>query len=167
MIGKTQAKRLQERIEANRERRQKEIEKSRPYKEREREVTEALSVIPRMDFWCEACAQWDRSKGDIVAVARKQVKYHDNDLPQARYTGFCPKGHMVMRFITEKNRDPYYRQSFKMYQERKKAADDLLQPSDPRFKQVYPQAWEKLQAEQRAREEQKDIEEYNKKHAGN
>lgn len=163
MIGKKQAERLQERIEKNRAARQSAIEKSRPYREREREVNEAPKIVPRMDFWCQACGEYDRTKGDIVAVARKQSWHPSGGLPSARYAGECPKGHLVLRFITEKNRDPYYRQSEKMHRERKAAADDLLQPNDPRFRQVYPAQWERLQAVKRAEEEAQAIKEYNEK----
>jgi len=165
MIGKKQTERLRERIEKNRQDRQQKIEASRPYRERVREAQEAAPVVPRMDFWCEACSVWDKSKGDIVAVARKRVSSPTGALPRAWYTGECPQGHMVIRHITDKNTDPYYRQSLKMHRERQMAADDLLQPSDPRFRVVYPAQWEQMQAQRRAQEEAREIEEYNKRYA--
>lgn len=160
MIGKVQAQRLRDRIDSNREKRQREIEKSRPYRERVREVNDAYQIVPRMDFWCDGCGGHDESKGDIVAVGRKDAKYPSGQLPIARYVGECPRGHLVIRHITEKNRDPYYYKSLKMKRERAMAADDLLQPSDPRFKQVYPNQWAKMEAERRAMEEHEELKRY-------
>lgn len=164
MIGKAQTKRLQERVDANRERRQRELESTRPYRERMREVNEAYQVVPRMDFWCDACAGFDESKGDIVAVGHKGVRAPSGHLPFAFYQGQCPKGHMVMRHITDKHRDPYYHKSIKMRRERAMAADDLLQPNDPRFRLVYPNQWAKMEAERKADEERAELEKYAREH---
>lgn len=165
MIGKAQAKRLQDRIDANMETRRKAIEASQPYRDRTREINDAPGRLPRMEFWCEACGVVDDRKGDVVAVAYKDVKHPKNQLPIARYVGYCPKGHMVMRFITDKNRDPYYHLSVKMQYERRRSADDMLQPNDPRFRIVYPRQWEKMEADRHAAEESAAIEAENLKHA--
>ncbi len=129
-----------------------------------REITDAFPRVPRMDFWCEACAGFDRTKGDVVAMAYKDVKTPTGYLPFARYVGHCEKGHMVLRFITDKHRDPYYHQSEKMRRERAMAADDLLQPNDPRFRVVYPNQWAKMEAQRKADEETTELEKYAREH---
>lgn len=105
-----------------------------------------------MDFWCNE----RKCKKDIIALGYK-VEYTRGEYPKAVYKGRCERGHEVERRITDRHNDPYFYLSEKLKYERWKAGDDLLQPSDPRFKTVYPRQWEKLQAEM---EEEKEKQAY-------
>jgi len=58
----------------------------------------------------------------------------------------CPKCKTeCVRYGTDKHLDPYFRKSKKMRIERDKYRDDLVQPSEPRFKSLYPEQWAKME----------------------
>ena len=119
-------------VDAKRSDRERVRDREREQRMRIRELNEA----PRRtttDFWCAKCRK------DFSGPAYKQVSG-----THGRYVGCCPRGHEAYRNITEKNRDPYYRDSEMVRRLRYTMRDDLVQPGDPRFKELYPEQYKKL-----------------------
>lgn len=92
----------------------------------------------KSDFFCTVC------KKDFSGIAFKQVSAVRSMLPTAWYVGKCPVGHKAIRYITDKYTDPYYDLSLMVARQRWEMKDDFLDPSDPRFKQLYPEAYKRL-----------------------
>lgn len=103
-------------------------------------VAESAPFHVRKDVWCDTC------KHDYSALLRKQ----GNEL-MAYYLGKCSRGHTVRREITNPI-DPFYTKSQRLRVERMMYADDLLTPSDDRFRHVYPDKWRELEADRERRE---------------
>lgn len=104
-----------------------------------REIREAPDMV-QFDFFCRNC---DR---DVISMGYKRV--HKDGM--GTYLGQCPNGHGLVRYITEKWRDPYWELSHKVRHDREKYADDMLTPDNPRFKVVYPDVHKRLEAEKEA-----------------
>lgn len=130
--------RLTRRIEDRREARERIAMREVGYKEHVKVIKEAYEET-LMDFWCDKC------KKDFSTTGKKQVR-HSGRWPVAWYVGLCPKKHVAIRHITDKNHDPYYGRSEMMKKQRAKLADAMLTPDDPRFALVYPQKYRELQA---------------------
>lgn len=84
----------------------------------------------RTSFWCNQ----DRRDFDGEAeeyTARDGAKY---------LRGYCPKGHRVVRYVTNRKQDPYYHESTKVREEALKYWKDTLQPGDTGFDTYYPNA---------------------------
>lgn len=135
--------RLARRIQGNREERQRHEERSKAVEERIGVIADAQHRVP-YPFWCEPC------NADFEGVAYKEVR-ENRGWPLAWYVGFCPKGHKCLRYITDRYKDPYSWQSYLVKVQRAKYADDFMQPSDPRFREKYPEQWAKLQEESEQR----------------
>lgn len=130
-------KRLIARYDQRRKERAEKDEKERPFKDRVKAIFDA----PRFaitDFYCSVC------KHDVSGTAFRQVCTIRQDRPTAWFVSFCPKGHRLVRRITDKDTDPYYDISPLVRRQRYELRDDLLTPDDPRFKILYPKQWEKL-----------------------
>ncbi len=136
---------LQKRVESNREMRESVDRLDKHIHAREILVTEAPDQQD-MDFFCEVCGTHASS------IGKKRIRYGLNidtgedyrvEPISALFVGQCKKGHRVERFITDKERDPYF-QSPILRRLAYEMQDDMLQPSDPRFAKVYPEAWKKL-----------------------
>ena len=154
----TQTERLRRRAESNAAYRERLQNMGAEYRER---VALIMSSFPRqrMGFWCERCRK------DVDAVGYRHTTMYALDVdsgetvpttdprPSAWYEARCPKGHHLIRRITDKASDPYYRLSLAMRRDRARYERDLLQPSDPRFKYVYPTEWKRLQEQRQAQEE--------------
>ena len=153
IIKKTLEERFKERIDLRRAEREQREANTAEHRARMRAINEAPPRT-RMGFWCEQC----RRDYNLIGYKHRTDKAFDVDngvmkfvyaeRPIAWYSAMCPKRHELRRLITDKHRDPYYRLSRSVAFERSMLEDDLLQPSDPRFKYVYPEAWKKLQAQQ-------------------
>lgn len=81
----------------------------------------------------------------------------------AYFRAVCPKGHKVVRYITEKDKDPYYRKSEKVQKELRKMKRDLIQPGEDGFKTYYSEQWKKIESaseewERKQEEKRKQIE---------
>lgn len=144
-------KRIVDRNQADRE---KDAARMRDYNDRIRAILSAPQ-ISRQDFFCRPC------RLDFSAIAYQHIAriYNLNThtsswprIPTAVYEAKCPKKHPCERRITDKQRDPYYYYSLKMARERDIYRDDMLQPSDPRFRSKYPKMWEHLEAKKEAYE---------------
>jgi hypothetical protein len=108
-----------------------------PFVDRLNEIREAARVI-QTDFFCSVC------KKDFVGMGFKQVSAIRDLQPCAWYVGKCPEGHRAIRYITDKWADPYYNRSLVVAMQREQMKDDFLDPSDPRFKKLYPEAYKRL-----------------------
>jgi len=122
--------------EARRKRHLKDI-KDKPLKDRIKDIFDAALYV-NTDFYCPIC------KRDCSGPGYRRTCTLRPHSPTAWYVGFCPKGHRMIRRITDKNTDPYYDLSFMVKRQRYDMADALLTPDDPRFKLLYPKQYEEL-----------------------
>lgn len=139
---------LTARVERNRAYRDERLARTKTWTDRAKDINSAKK-FDRLAFWCDLC------KKDVIAPARKIMRFPQGQMPIAWHQGRCPQGHMVLRYITDKGADPYYYRSFYMKQERRKLTADLVQPGDPRFRILYPAQYKKMQ-EDRERAEFKE-----------
>lgn len=102
-----------------------------------RAITDALDNYVS-SFWCAKC------KKDFDAQARKRIGMA-GVWPVAWYVARCKCGTQAIRRITDKRKDPYYRNSYLIKYSRVKDYNDMLHPHDPMFKLVYPKKWEQLE----------------------
>ena len=130
-------KRLKERYDRVRAEKEAKVEKERPFRERVASIFEAPRFVVT-DFFCPVC------KKDCVGTGYRQVCTIRPWAPTAWFMGICPKGHRMIRRITDKNTDPYYDLSPMVARQRWELRDAFLTPDDPRFKELYPEQWEKL-----------------------
>lgn len=142
---------LKARVDRNRMYRDERLAKTRAWTERAQEINQARnrSVIA---FWCDIC------KKDVFGPAHKRVMVPKGQLPIAWHESRCPSDHLVVRYITDKGADPYYRRSLMMKRERMKMAMDLVQPSDPRFRILYPQQYQKMKEDRERQQIQQEAE---------
>lgn len=138
--------RLLRRIEDNRSSRERIALREQGYNDHKRAISEAYEVT-RMDFWCEKCGK------DFSTSGRKQVRFSGR-WPVAWYVGICPARHVAIRYITDKDHDPYYRKSVMIQKQRVEMADAMLTPDDPRFAILYPKQYREFE---RMREENNGI----------
>lgn len=102
-------------------------------------IKSAPARVKNMAWWCDQCRQ------DCDGPGFKEIRWPVGDLWFAFYRGFCPKGHMLVRRITDKMTDPYFFKSRVIQREQAEHADEMLTPNDPRFREVYPEQWADLQ----------------------
>jgi len=89
-------------------------------------------------FWCNDC------KLDFGAVAFK-YEWTYNRVPYARYESKCKDcNKRVIRYITDKQWDPWFWRSKNNEIQRKKYAKDMLQPGDPGFTTLYGDPYKKV-----------------------
>ena len=137
MKNSTKIKRLIARYDQRRKEREIKDELERPFKDRIKAIYEAQRFVIT-DFFCPVC------KKDVAGTGFKQMCTLRTDRPTAWYVSFCPKGHRLIRRITDKDTDPYYDLSPLVARQRYELRDDLLDPTDPRFKELYPEQFAKL-----------------------
>lgn len=94
------------------------------------------------EFWCQKCHR------DFDATGHKEVRVPPKGVWFAYYVGICPKGHFALRYITDKLLDPYFYRSLRVKMMQGQYADDMLQPWQPRFRQLYPRQYAKLYLQQ-------------------
>ena len=128
---------LKERYDIARAKRWARQDRERPYMERISAIYEAPRFVVT-DFFCPVC------KKDCVGTGYRQVATIRERAPTAWYIGFCPNNHKMIRRITDKETDPYYDLSPLIARQRWEMRDMLLTPDDPRFKELYPDAYKKL-----------------------
>ena len=107
-----------------------------------RERVEAIFKAPlrtTQDFWCDTC------KRDCTGTGYRRVCTVREWGPTAWFVGYCPEGHKMLRWITDKDSDPYYYRSELLQRQRLEMMDDFITPDDPRFKILYPEKWKELQ----------------------
>lgn len=92
----------------------------------------------KSDFWCDRC------KRDFDATGHKEVRVPPKGVWFGYYVGICPEGHHALRYITDKLLDPFFYKSVRVKVQQGKYADEMLQPWQPRFRQLYPQQYAKL-----------------------
>lgn len=146
MSLETDVKKLGKIAKANREGRAMDERRDKTYRDRLKEVQTA-SQYASLGFWCSTCRR------DFDAVGTKQTRNAD-PLPIAWYGALCPSGHVAIRRITDKLRDPYFHLSDYIRHQQAEHADDFLTPADPRFRYKYPVQWARIEEERRQREEQ-------------
>jgi len=128
---------LKERYDRARAIRRAKQDRERPYMERISAIYEAPRFIIT-DFFCPVC------KRDCTGTGYKQICTIREIFPTAWYLGICPKGHRMIRRITDKSSDPYYDLSPVVARQRFEMRDALLTPDDPQFRLLYPEQWDKL-----------------------
>jgi len=108
-----------------------------PFVDRLNEIRQAPRAT-KTDFFCTSCRK------DVTGLSFKQVSAVRPMLPAAWYAAKCPKGHRMIRRITDKSTDPYYDFSQMVARSRHDMRDDFLDPSDPRFQILYPRQYAEL-----------------------
>ncbi len=102
-----------------------------------REIRSAPAFV-ETDFWCDAC------KRDVETTGYKQVRFPPVGVYFAYYAGLCPKGHQVIRRITDILDDPFFIHSERVKRQQAQFSDEMLQPWQPRFRQVFPKQYAAL-----------------------
>jgi len=97
------------------------------------EMIAQAKTVELMDFWCNTC------KKDFKAIAQKQVEEDWSNSSQsiAFYKTKCFAGHFVIRLITDKHADGYWRRSKFVALDRGRHGFDLLQPFEEGFNLLY------------------------------
>lgn len=109
-----------------------------------------------MEFYCSC-------HGDFVAPAGK-ITFTDSYNQKCAYYVSHGQGYRVgdtpnnnfsvcrrKRYITDKQEDPYYRESKQLQKQRRQMEIDMLQPDDPRFKKYYGDPYKKFYEQQEAK----------------
>lgn len=105
--------------------------------ERRDEILGAPMYV-QTDFWCDYCEK------DFSTTGHKEVRVPPQGVWFAYYVGICPCGKFAVRYITDKLLDPYFYKSLVLKIQQGQYADEMLQPWQPRFRQVYPEQYRKL-----------------------
>ncbi len=148
----TKVDKLTKRVEQTFEERQYYEDLQKRQEEREKLIRESPQWT-KTDFYCGICRE------DILGCSAFKVIQSDWSNPNQRiayYESFkaCHKG--LRRRITDKQQDPYYRDSQMLKEQRLEAIakGDLLQPYDYGFTTKYgnpnKKKWDKLEQEERA-----------------
>jgi|SRR3990167_7050953 len=88
-----------------------------------------------VSFWCKRC------KLDQDLPAEKRYYYGGGE----KFVSKCKCGEELMRLITEKHLDPYFRESEKLRRQRAMMEKELIQPSDPRFRTLYKDEYDRIE----------------------
>lgn len=117
----------QRRVEEREYHRDKEKQK----KERNDLIREA-HLVAATDFYCDKC------RHDFKSMAIRQVEM-DWVLNQfiAFYKAKCDNGHWCIRYITDKNSDPYWMRSKAVARDRGRAFNDIIQPGETGYNMLY------------------------------
>ena len=113
-----------------------------------------------ISFWCKKCEL------DLDLEAEKQ-----NNSYAEWFMARCPKcGVKLLRYITEKHKDPYYHESKRVKIQSRQYAKDLIQPGQDGFKLYYKKEWDKMEQakedyEKKRIAKKKDRDEFYKKYA--
>jgi len=93
-------------------------------------VKNAQKIIINYPFYCDDCLK------DFTSVA---VLYSHSLFGKkiAMYRGKCVCGKEAIRFITDKNDDPYYQKSSSIRQQRNEYHNDILQEGQYGYKTLY------------------------------
>ena len=105
--------------------------------------------IKPISFWCDKC------KIDQENTYHEQVVHYPSDIVKWNESRCVLCGEKVIRYITERHLDPYFYRSTKVKIERMKHEKDLIKPSDPRFKKLYPKEYERIEAVRDANEKKR------------
>lgn len=104
---------------------------------RQNDIKRAAKYV-KTDFWCTTCRR------DFEGTGIKQVRVPQGSMWFAYYVGVCPCGRHAIRRITDTLGDPYFYQSTKIRQQQAHYSDDMLAPTHPRFRLLYPTQYSKL-----------------------
>lgn len=130
-MGHPSAERLAEIVDANAESRESAEAAERKRRERDDRL-KGLPLRQTMDSWCERCRVDLEAEMTLTGADGRE-----------HYGGRCPKGHKLVRYALERERDPYWHRSKKLKRIRHTMADDLLQPDSPRFWALYGHKYKK------------------------
>ena len=105
--------------------------------------------IKTISFWCDRCGI------DEENTYHEKVAHYPSGVVKWNESRCVLCGDKIIRYITERHLDPYFFRSKKVKMERMKHEKDLIQPSDPRFKKLYPAEYERIEAVKEANEKKK------------
>ncbi len=109
--------------------------------ERRNDIAAAPTYV-QTDFWCDTCHR------DFSTTGHKEIRVPKVGVWFAYYVGICPCGAHGIRYITDRLRDPYWYKSKIIKIQQGIYADAILQPWQPRFKQLYPEQYRKLYSQE-------------------
>ena len=107
-------------------------DKAKEREERNTLIKEA-QVITLTDFLCRQCNE--EFKG--IAVKQVEENWNNPNENNAFYKTKCFKGHWCIRYITDKDKDPYWYKSRAVARDRVLHHNDTLQPHQTGFNILY------------------------------
>lgn len=128
--------RLKNRVERRHEERKRIKERESQLYDRINTIKSTAEFVHSTGYYCNSCHR------DVEARGHKVV-YKE----YAWYKGKCVCGAILIRRITDKSSDPYYRKSQVVLRQSERSKLDLISPDDPLFQVIYPKQWEKIQKE--------------------
>lgn len=105
--------------------------------------------IKTISFWCDKC------KIDQENTYREKECTYPSGIVKWNESRCVMCGGKIIRYITDRHLDPYFYRSEKVRMERMKHEKDLIQPSDPRFRKLYPKEYERIEAVREANEKKR------------
>jgi len=133
-------KKLIQRIEENRDLRERAKRREEDYNLRVKTIREAAEVFNNMEFFCDICRK------DFTSVGFKREGWV-SQTPTAWYVGKCLCGRSSIRRITDKHKDIYYHKSPNIKFQRVRGRNDMLTPADDLFKIIYPKEYARINGE--------------------
>lgn len=91
------------------------------------------NLVEIREFWCDRCEE------DFAEVARKQIEVDWSNTTQniAFYKTKHGCGNWCIRYVTDRNRDPYWFESMKVAVDRGKFHNELIQPFQTGYQLLY------------------------------
>jgi len=107
-------------------------EQAKAKEERQELIADSADVDVK-DFWCADC------KRDFCALSHKEIEVDWSNTSQfvAFYRTKHTCGKWCIRYITDRNRDPYWFKSKKVAADRRDHHNDLLQPFETGYNMLY------------------------------
>lgn len=102
------------------------------YKKERNDLIKEAHLVAVTEFYCDKCKQ------DFKSMAIKQIET-DWTLNQfvAFYKAKCDVGHWCIRYITDKNADPYWMRSRAVARDRGTHYKEILQPGETGYNMMY------------------------------
>lgn len=97
------------------------------------DIIRDAKTVDRKEFFCSKCRK------DFMGVAQLQVEedWNGEDRRSAFYKTKCFCGKWCVRLVTDRERDPYWRESVAVKMDRTAGANDLLQPFEEGYNLLY------------------------------
>lgn len=134
------SERLIKRIEDNRELRSRIKRNEQNYNDHMSVITSSADILV-LDFWCKSCSK------DVSATGHKRVGTA-GVWPTAWYVAKCLCGGSLLRRLTDKSKDEYFRLSENIKYQRVRNYNDMLTPADDLFKVIYPKEYARITSKQ-------------------
>lgn len=97
----------------------------------------------KVSFYCNKCGK----DSDIEeGHGRGKCRFARLSTGEVYLRAACPACKAkVVRYVTERARDPYFLRSKKLRRQRQELRRDLIQPGQPGFQTLYPAQWRQIE----------------------